>query len=376
MDPDKIQSRKKYKQTKPQPVEKSFSPLQQQLNNNPYAHALASPIRQCGLTKTRLPKEFLLSFSLVAHPETAKPWLLPQGLLLPPTPKSEHEGHNNGTTTTAGVKTKVKNPPRPPPGSYIIGRQAAMKEIVEGTNTDKKKEKWKDWGNLIRPFGRWKHDGGGTSGGGPGGEKSGPKAKEVVFREDMADFITSLYRDRVVKELREAVRLKTGVFVRRPKKGREEGPWLGEKEEVVSLLWLGRRSRSPQTTMVKEGKSTGKKERRKCEGEDTLECLSDEEESNDGKRNREEEGDEFEWDPEIGPPPFTRLKVNGPQGGYAMVYNLPEILGRDHLEELLRGELEMEHQKEYLLLKSMPATVGLQRVLWQFQGYLEPVPDS
>ncbi len=45
------------------------------------AKALATPVRMCALTKTRLPSFFLQDFNLVAHPETDAPWLIPSSLI-------------------------------------------------------------------------------------------------------------------------------------------------------------------------------------------------------------------------------------------------------------------------------------------------------
>ncbi|KAK0619295.1 hypothetical protein B0T14DRAFT_431572 [Immersiella caudata] len=50
------------------------------LELNPYAQALATPIRMCSVTKTPMPKFFLQQFRLVTHPETDETWWMAQNL--------------------------------------------------------------------------------------------------------------------------------------------------------------------------------------------------------------------------------------------------------------------------------------------------------
>lgn len=198
----------------------------------------------------------------------------------------------------------------------------------------------------------------------------GPRPKEVVFREDMPEFITELYRERIVKEVGRAVRLKMAVFVRKPKNGGE--PWLADEGEVGSVLWLG----MPRRGTSEEGMTMEGRDEERCnENKDhSLESVSIEED-NEERSDREEEMQEgFNWNSITGPPPFARVKANGPQGGYSMVYNFPDLLGPDRLEQL-HGELKDATHEEYLVLKSMPSTVLLQQDLWLFKGYLEPIPN-
>ena len=47
----------------------------------PTAQALATPLRMCTMTRTRIPVFFMQDFALVAHPDTGRPWWLPRSLL-------------------------------------------------------------------------------------------------------------------------------------------------------------------------------------------------------------------------------------------------------------------------------------------------------
>ncbi|KAI0452284.1 hypothetical protein F5B21DRAFT_350063 [Xylaria acuta] len=59
---------------------KAQNSVERQFRKNPYAHALATPIRRCPASQTRLPSFFLQDFNLIAHPETAQPWWVPRSL--------------------------------------------------------------------------------------------------------------------------------------------------------------------------------------------------------------------------------------------------------------------------------------------------------
>lgn len=59
---------------------KNPTPFQIQLAKNPYARALATPIRRCPITQTWQPNYFLQGFKIKGHPITAQPWWVPEGL--------------------------------------------------------------------------------------------------------------------------------------------------------------------------------------------------------------------------------------------------------------------------------------------------------
>ncbi|KAI9155132.1 Esterase-like protein [Paramyrothecium foliicola] len=73
-DPQWMKARRR--QTKSWPSQPTGR-FRQKLANNPYARALATPIRQCPVTRTLMPRYFLQDFETVQHPETGKAWLAP-----------------------------------------------------------------------------------------------------------------------------------------------------------------------------------------------------------------------------------------------------------------------------------------------------------
>ncbi|KAI0525629.1 hypothetical protein F5B22DRAFT_633698 [Xylaria bambusicola] len=59
---------------------KATNSVERQFRKNPFAEALATPIRQCTASRTRLPSFFLQDFNLISHPETGQPWWVPRSL--------------------------------------------------------------------------------------------------------------------------------------------------------------------------------------------------------------------------------------------------------------------------------------------------------
>ncbi|TKA63110.1 hypothetical protein B0A49_03363 [Cryomyces minteri] len=77
LDPTRTAARKRHKEPKPLSKHEDLTPFQRELEQNPYAQALAKPPRTCAVTTTRLPHFFYLDFYAISHPETSKPWLMP-----------------------------------------------------------------------------------------------------------------------------------------------------------------------------------------------------------------------------------------------------------------------------------------------------------
>ncbi|KAI2465108.1 hypothetical protein F4781DRAFT_425016 [Annulohypoxylon bovei var. microspora] len=55
--------------------------VERQLRANPFAKALATPVRNCIVTRARLPSFFLQDFNIVSHPQTDHPWIIPASLM-------------------------------------------------------------------------------------------------------------------------------------------------------------------------------------------------------------------------------------------------------------------------------------------------------
>ncbi|VUC37364.1 unnamed protein product [Clonostachys rosea] len=73
-DPHWIGPRRRQRKTEPS---KPMGRFRKKLALNPFARALASPIRFCSLTSRALPRYFLQDMEVVRHPETDKPHVVP-----------------------------------------------------------------------------------------------------------------------------------------------------------------------------------------------------------------------------------------------------------------------------------------------------------
>ncbi|KJY02013.1 hypothetical protein TI39_contig264g00017 [Zymoseptoria brevis] len=131
-DPIKVAAREKHKAKKP-PADfdsSNLTPFQQELQANPYAHALASPTRQCVLTRARLPEHFLIPFISnlppIAKAESQTPSSPPQQQPQPTQPLLQPR---------IGFRS-------PKPSSYILARAAAFQHIAPTGTGKRKKDKW------------------------------------------------------------------------------------------------------------------------------------------------------------------------------------------------------------------------------------------
>ncbi|KAF2728427.1 hypothetical protein EJ04DRAFT_477323 [Polyplosphaeria fusca] len=158
LDPVVISERSKWEQTKQRPDVGKFTPFQKKLSENPYAHILASPVRQCKSTGTYLPSDLLITLNPQAHPKTLEYWLVPVGL------------------TKYAKRAKHPGPP-----FRFFGRQLLAEYLGQ---ISKNRPVWK---SSIYPRFR---------------EQLGSKADKMVWREDMPHFILKKLREQLFDKLK------------------------------------------------------------------------------------------------------------------------------------------------------------------------------
>lgn len=169
------------------------------------AKALATPVRMCALTKTRLPSFFLQDFNLVAHPETDAPWLIPSSLI-PDRPSPAQELGAKGIPPAAdeassdGARESVEDTQSEPHNSkdsnstvatsedssrlhgraaYVLARQDLLSSfVVKKSGFDSAPKQ------ITGSHSRQKN-----------------LAGKVVWREDMDTYILDLMRQAIVDDL-------------------------------------------------------------------------------------------------------------------------------------------------------------------------------
>jgi hypothetical protein len=349
MNPEIIAAREKHKMPK-LPPSKNPTLFQQQLAKNPYARALATPIRQCLVTDTRLPTYFLQDFEVMGHPQTREPWWVPTSLRKGRqdkegifsavqagsvisdqdsklgAQKSDAEMDRASTNAPSPItpKTQESTPLSLGPGAYTLSRQAlltAMKSPKSGWHM----APWKDFTT--------------------GGTRNSAIARKVrdhaSWRTDMDDFVLELMRRRVVEGL---------VYLVQRKRGYVAGcvdwvdaKWSGRQQGVI--LWTGKNG-------CEEGELPGP------------------DPAVDGKAKvaLDEDGSPSSYPGHDDPPGFAALTIGKKTPHMVPVHNLQVLLGLGHLEKL--KEQCSIFRRELLIVRDKNLTVDLQMKLWKLQGYL------
>jgi hypothetical protein len=315
MDPSFWAARQKHRLPK-QPPTKKPTPFQRQLANNPYAQALATPMRMCTMTRTGLPSYFLQDFELIAHPETGDPWYMPRSLTSKhssPTPM--HSVNESGTAQSADSTSTTGSFTRHGPRAYVLSRA----ELLEATNARK--------GPFANPQERF-----------PNKRELEWKVfrdQKIGWREDMDQFVLELMRRRVGEGLQYLQSLKKGYLVRC--KDWEEAK---NKKQVAAVLWLGAQEHA-KADIESDAAST------------------------DGPGHSSAG---------VVPHEFATLDLNKQPKSKLPVHNLPQLLGAAHLKKL-RDHAPEFFKSELIAVKQRNATVDIQLRLWKLQGYIAKHAD-
>ncbi len=292
------------------------------------AQALASPLRQCGLTGVRLPSRFLITFGVAHHPKTGDPWHLPRF-----SPDTFPESRSNAPTSDPlpNSANKAHNSPSPTgsssfrfmSGSYYLSSRSALHLL----STSRRKF-------LIRTLPpRWKRD---------------PSLKifDLVWRQDMDTFVLELLRKHVVRVLKYAAtsfatHLHTDVIDSK----------LPGHRDVAAVLWLGKPLPYGEDSTITQGHEA---EDRAAADKDPHSCYSLENPAASAK-----------------PSPFYAMFPH--QGASIPIYNLPALLGPEHLQILRTFGSGFQAETTYITRKIK--TVELQMALWRLMGYMAPIQE-
>jgi hypothetical protein len=341
MDPELLSARKKYRQPK-QPPSKTPTDFQKQLARNPYALALATPIRACRVTLHHLPRYFLQDFNVVEHPETREPWWLPRSLAQEYSPRSLRKGEEYATWESeeaddneevdiedsykAGVqdgadepemdnsksgteyttKEPVPLPQRVGPRAYVLARQ----DLLAGLSGPRNHKSSHILASVFPVRTRAK-------------QALQALYSSAKIRPDIDTFTLELMRRRTVEELEYLV--KSGSYIR-PCETWEDA--MKAKRQPGAILWTG------------------------------------------GVKSEIEVGE--------APPEFATVQIGTAEIKTAKirkvpVHNLQTLLGEEHLQRL--RDVSKVFRNELLIIKHRNRTVGVEMKLWRLQGYLAEYPE-
>jgi hypothetical protein len=329
MDPAVIAAKQKYTAPKARPS-KNPEGFQQIFAKNPYALALATPVRTCQLTSIVLPSFFLQDFNLMEHPKTGVPWYVPRSLT------SKHAPPRLQTQTyvdseageQSGLKDEIQassqseqaggaSTPKIGYTVYTLSSQLALRAMQDKAGYARKQptrsmRRAAQRGllllssNTLAKFVPERH-------------RQARAAYDVIsiadWRSDMHGFVLELMRRRAVEDLVHVTGLKRGYVV-----GCSGWEDALAKPRVGAFLWTG------------------------------------------GNGDREMDV----------PPEFATLekKTLVDKTRKVPVHNLRALLGREKLAELREKLPSGTFEKEVVALRHKKMTVTLQMRLWKLQGYL------
>lgn len=295
------------------------------LNFGRTAQLLAEPVRQCHVTRTRLPKPFLQSFGLVTHPETNGLWWIPAGLekvsktpaeisdkaeaqtvnedeaVSSSEPKStESDSQSQGGVTTPAPRldsaaegaapTKQNSAFRAP--AHVLARQDLLMEFLE------KSSKYGDGQFKFTAL-----------------KSIGEKAGKATWRKDMHAVVREHLRRGIVDEL---------INV-------SQTCETGERNYLIKV-------ETPQESLKYQNRN----------------CLL--------RLNGNYT-------------PFDYMEVPDVPGSARPVYHLPELLGQEQFERLKQAapvfadDSLLQESGSLMLLKGLP-NVEVNKKLWRLQGFL------
>ncbi|KAI0124081.1 hypothetical protein BJ170DRAFT_598406 [Xylariales sp. AK1849] len=321
MDPTFWEAKERFKKKKLKPG-KPANPLEREFEKNPFAHALATPIRQEPLTQRRMPSFFLQDFKLIAHPETHNPWWVPRSLMLEKSPAAVEQEEPDGeadtienmvatgtdeATPTEASSAQLHEPGAAPkdglafgPSAYILARQDVLKSvnIKESGYFQKHGRMYNTTSSRYRTL-----------------------AGKAVWRQDMDAFVLGRMRQQIVDDIRYLSKLCT-----------DEGSryyivkcfgWDDVKfKHRGAVLWFG----------------------------DPVEAVADQ---------------------KVEPGPFATfdLDVEGvAPKPTVVVHNMPMLLGDEHAQRVRKEAAVLKDGSIFMLAGRR--TTDLQLRLWKLQGYL------
>ena len=286
------------------------------------------------MTKARLPNYFLVDFNSIKHPETKRPWFFPEGF--------ERKPRKGSITATTIETIQGQTIPEDPLSLKLdedeVEATKAQVKVYNGIYRRKvpgralvRYSLYRNIRNLIKSQPRLARNTWATLLHSTANRPSTTAVNQHVFREDMDDFLLDTIRVRVLKEF-EVIRDRGNDYMSMIEVGLEKAPKLKQAGAILCFSEKG------ETSLES------------CQPLTTLETVSNN---------------------TIPVMDVELLPVIPSSGGLRSlaVYDLPRLLGKEHMEEL-RESLGLGTEVEYALLKSKRATMDLQSWLWKLQGYL------
>ncbi len=321
------------------PPSGDLTPFQKKLTRNAYAHALASPLRTCTITKIMLPRDLMLALEDIENPVDGKKWYMPRSLTLPVKSSKIRIAQqqlgayaqpldSDEISIEASVDELTNHITRIGQRHYVLLR----KDLVTGLGT-----------KGSRYFGGWNsfHLIGASR-----GMKGTQQAGMHNWRGDMDTFVLKLLRRRVVEIIAKAVYGEPGFVHYCPS-------WdeVIREKQMGCVLWLGHEPASNPTKSVEDVEVETQKAGR------DMKTLH--------QKWREEDAL-----PDIPGPGHYATITNTPFWEQKLpVHNALRLLGPEFIAEIRARGPKCEN-RELMVIKSKQETLKLRMLLWNLEHYL------
>lgn len=278
----------------------------------------------CMVTGARAPAFFLIEFHALNHPKTGAPWFVPDELVQSGVRLIKNHDTIQATGSramnveavgedstlekdgTSSISSKPSQLPVVRSGAYLLARPEVLHHISKKSRRSAEIFK-------LAPR-RWKDD-------------KSMKTKELVWREDMEDFVRNMLRRTVVAKLKYLESRKAG-YIQRDRNGFDE---IEKIQRLGAVLWLG-------PPPIRKARYTSE--------------VTDQ-------------------DSERGPPPLAMANY---RGRYVPIYNLRTMLGIELVQAL--REHSGVFEGEIVMIKAKANTVRTQMILWKLQLYMTTSDSS
>ncbi|KAM0743536.1 hypothetical protein ACQRIT_001795 [Beauveria bassiana] len=211
-DPAWIKSRRRQAKEAP----RTGGQFQKHLQRNPFAQALATPLRLCAVTKTQQPRYFMQRFDVVRHPETNQGWFAPSNDSYGHIQRNE-QARASAASPEAEASAKATTGGQDEHAPRVTAYVASQKSVLDALSGPSKR---------LRGAVLARRRGLGVS----------PEAAMPVWRHDMGDLVLGSMRHEATDELIRRAGVANHKFVQ-PCAGWED---IKDVERRGCVLWLPR----------------------------------------------------------------------------------------------------------------------------------------
>ena len=303
-------------------------------NDATKAHALATPVRDCPVTDSLLPRFFFIPFDPKPHPDAPTEWhLLPSTLFAQSSPRTPND---------AAVRS---------PQMYVSGRAALLRFMKARQKGTRRVEKWKDLNTAVI---KW---------------LAKVKVTHLHLNPDIDDLVLNLLQESVVSALKWPLQRPNAGYIETADKGIDA---IDEIDDVACILYVD----SPKSPEVEDLERQVQLCLTKCDGfVNTIDRWQNVLIGG-GKEIMREWAAETEA-PQLVPRlsahyslPRLRFPTVAYRGRKVPVYSLQDLLGVDRTRRLLEGTRFGD--AKYLVIKeSTQGSYKGQEQLLRLQGYLQ-----